>query len=232
MKKLFSLLLAVMLLFSLALPAFAESVSDPGTVNIGVNKTNKIVVTPDLKAKTKTDLFGNFKGVMPGDTRTEYIEIRNWALQYDYIKVYMQAIPHGADNAPQIGVTPAENFDFLSQLELVVSHDGEVIYHAKPGGAYELDQAGSLKDPVYLGKLKASNSIKTMDLKVKLIVPAEMGNAFAHAEGEVDWAFYFEGYNNPSDIPQTGDYIMIAVAVMAVSGAVLAVLLLRKKRKK
>ena len=232
MKKVFSLLLALMLVFSLALPAFAVSSDDPGTVNVGVNKTKEIWVTRDLNALTKTDLFGNFKNVMPGDTLKEIIEIRNFALQYDYIKVYLQAKPHSAGNAPQTSVSVADNYDFLSKLELKVISGDDVVYHAKPGGTYELDEAGSLKEPVYLGKLKASNSIKTMDLVVELKVPAELDNQYSNAMGEVDWVFYFEGFMYPSDIPQTGDYIMMAVAIMAVSGIALAVILAVKRKKK
>lgn len=233
MKKLFSLLLCLLIIISLAVPAMAtgKDVDDPGTVNIGPEKTTKIVITPDLNAETPTDLFGNFKGVMPGDKRTEKIEIRNWALQYDYVKVYLQAVPHGKDNDPKIG--DKHNADFLEQLELIVKNGSEVIYHAGPKEEYQLDAAGDLKDAEYIGKLTRSNAIKTMELDVELIVPFEMDNTYANAMGEVDWVFLFEGLNYSSDSPKTGDYVIIgAVALLALSGAALAVLLILKKKRK
>lgn len=231
MRKVFSLLLALLVVMSMAVPAFAKEVEDPGTVNIGPERSKAIVITPDLNKLTDTDLFGNFKGVMPGDKLTEEIEIRNWALQYDYVKVYLQAVPHGKDNAPKIGED--HNADFLSQLEMIVTNNSKVIYHAGPDEEYQLDAAGDLKDPVYLGKLTRSNSIKTMELDVELIVPIEMDNWYANAMAEVDWVFLFEGLNYSGDSPKTGDYVIItAVTTLALSGAALVVLLVLKKKRK
>jgi LPXTG-motif cell wall-anchored protein len=60
-----------------------------------------------------------------------------------------------------------------------------------------------------------------------------LGNEFAHRTGEVDWLFTVEAYDDPSyDNPKTGDYIMIAVAVMAVSAVGLLVILAAKRKKK
>lgn len=233
MRKICSLLLALLIVASLAVPAFATSkdVDDPGTVNFGVGRTKDVVITPDLGAKTSTDLFGNFKGVMPGDTLTEMISIRNWALQYDYIKVYLQAKPHDEDNEPKIG--NKHDAEFLSQLELKVTNGDEVIYHAGPNEDYQLDEAGELKDAKYLGKLTRKNSIDALDLKVELMVPVTMDNEFADAMGEVDWVFLFEGHNYPKDNPKTGDYIITgAVALLAISGAALLILFFMKKKKK
>ena len=58
-------------------------------------------------------------------------------------------------------------------------------------------------------------------------------NQYAKRVGEIDWQITISAYDDPDvDNPKTGDYIMMAVAVMAVSGVALAVLLIRKKRKK
>lgn len=230
MRKVFSLLLALLIIFSLSVSAFAKDVDDAGTVNFGPGKTKSIVITPDLDAETTTDLFADFKGVMPGDNLTEKISIRNWALQYDYIKVYMRAVPHNKDNLPKIG--DEHDADFLSQLTLTVKNGSKVIYKASPEGTYQLDEAGDLKDYVYLGKLTRKNSIDAMDLVVELGVPITMNNNFADSMGEVDWEFAFEGHNYPKDNPKTGDYIIMgAVTLMAVSGVALLALLISKRRK-
>ena len=71
-----------------------------------------------------------------------------------------------------------------------------------------------------------------LDLELKW-VPTDKDNLYANRVGEIDWQFTLEAYDDPSvDNPKTGDYIMMAVAIMAVSGVALAVLLIRKKRKK
>lgn len=228
MRRVFSLLMAVLILCSLALPTFAN-----GVVNL---EKTAITITPARNNMTSTDLFGNFKGVMPGDTLTQEIEIRNLAVNFDYVKVYMQAIPHSDDpakkNEPEIGISVDENFDFLSKLTLTVKKGDEVIYSASPEGEYQLDEAGDLEKSVYLGKITRKNAVKPMVLTVELNVPIELDNEYAARMGEVDWLFTFEGRNNPSDSPKTGDYVIIgAVALMAVSGAALLILLIGKRRK-
>lgn len=243
MKKVFSLLLALLIIFSLSMPAFAAE----GKIDL---ENSKITITPAMDDWTDTDLFGKFKGVMPGDTLEQEILIRNLALNFDYVKVYMKALPHSdeeeTENLPEIGISAAENFDFLSQLELKVTNGKKVIYHAVPGEdevypldeadedeTYQLDEAGDLKNSVYLGKLTRSNAISSMKLLVELKVPIAMDNEFANRMGEVDWVFTFEGHNYSKDNPKTGDYIIMgAVTLMAVSGVALLALVIGKRRKR
>ena len=232
MKKLFSLLLALLTVASLAVPAFAATTDrDAGPGSVNLQKSRKVTITPDVNPYTPSDLFGNFKGVMPGDKLDEVVKIKNWAVQYDYVKVYMEAKQHPLEELviDGLGVTVEENFDFLSKLKLTVKNGDKTIYEAAPGTAVELDEEGGLKEPVYLGKL---GRLASMDLKVHLEVPIELNNDYANAIGEVDWVFYFEGFNNPKDNPKTGDYIIMgAVALMAVSGLALVILFVTKRRK-
>ena len=230
MKKLFSLLLALLLVITLALPAYATTTKSAGPGSVNITGKTSITITPAMTTYTSTDLFGgDFKGVMPGDTKYETVTIKNWAAQYDYVKVYMQAKQHPKEELviANRGVTVQVKYDFLSQLYLTVTKGKTLIYEAGPDKTYQLDEAGKLSDPVYLGKLSRLQSI-TLD--VELVVPITLGNAYADSIGEVDWVFYFEGYNN-SDTPKTGDYIMAAVIVMAVSAAALVLLLVIKRRK-
>lgn len=232
MRKVFSLLLALMLIVSLAVPAVASSTdksAGAGTVNL--QRSKKITITPDVGSLTDTDLFGNFKGVMPGDKKTENIVIKNWALQYDYVKVYMEARKHPAEDLiiEKYGLDKEENVDFLSQLKMTVWNGDKVIYEAAPGTSVELDDEGKLSEPVYLGKL---NRLGKLDLDVLLEVPIALDNDYTDAMGEVDWVFYFEGHNHPSSNPKTGDYIIMgALALLVLSAAALLILFLAKRRK-
>lgn len=222
MKKVFSLLLVLMLVFSLTIPAFAAD----GEVTY--KGKSRIWITPATTEWTNSDLFGNFKNVMPGDNLVEEFTITNAALDCDYVKVYMQAIPHDEqDNPLSDSVAEHETIatmeDFLSQLRMQVWNGNERIYSASP------NRTAQLTEPVYLGTLR---TWKSMELEVELEVPLELGNEYADRVGEVDWVFTFEAYDDPTDNPKTGDYIMIAVGVMAVSAVALVVLLMLKKKKK
>lgn len=190
---------------------------------------------------TQTDLFGNFKNVLPGDKLTEEITVSNHILGADYIKVYLKAIPHDETDNPlsyseafeakdghdQAGIkdqrdeTVSSMSDFLSQLTMRVYNGKKLIFEGSP------DTVGGLKKNVYLGKIRR---LKSMALKVELEVPVTLGNEYANRVGEVDWQFTVEAHDDPDDNPRTGDYIMIAVAVMLLSG-LLILLLLRKKKK-
>lgn len=221
MKRVFSLLLALMLIFSLTISAFASG----GEVTYRSKKS--IVIAPATKVYTDTDLFGNFKNVMPGDSLADEVKITNLAVDSDYVKVYIQAIPHGVNNPLSPSVAEQETIasmkDFLSQLNMQVWDGEKRIYNASP------DETAQLSDRVYLGSLRR---FKSMTLDVELRIPITLGNKYADRIGEVDWVITFEAFDDPSENPKTGDYIMIAVAVMAVSALALVVLFAAKKRKK
>ena len=104
MKKTFktalSLLMALALVMSLAVTAFAQTAQS--TADIVYQGEKKLVITPKDGHHTDTDLFGKFKGVMPGDTLTETITFKNESTtsRTDYVKLYIVAVPHGQDNLP------------------------------------------------------------------------------------------------------------------------------------
>jgi LPXTG-motif cell wall-anchored protein len=230
MKKVFSLLLAVMLVMSLAVPAAAAE--NEGILTI-FEKKDKIEFSCTPGVQTATNLFDDgFKNVMPGDKITGYVYIKGnfKSFSEDSLKVWMRAMTHSAtDNKPKhTGITDADHMnDFLSQLTLRVyneSKDGVKIFEGK---ANELD---GLRENVYLGSFRNKGAIK---LRVELDVPITLGIEFANDIGEVDWVFTVEAYDDPSvDNPKTGDYIMMAVAVMTVSAIALVILWIVKRRKK
>ena len=56
--------------------------------------TSGLVIETTGSGYTDTDLFNNFKDVMPGDERTETITIKNSVNGFDYVKLYIRAVPH------------------------------------------------------------------------------------------------------------------------------------------
>ena len=242
MKKLLSLVMALAAIAALAVPALAADA-------VVSRKGNDIVIETTGSGYTDTDLFDNFKNVMPGDERTEAITIKNNVTGYDYVKLYIRAVPHdeqgnpltysetyenedGKDQANAEGErdeTVATMADFLSKLSMdvyLVNADGtkETIFSASP------DKSAQLTDNVLLGTFAKGQSAK---LEAVLTVPAELGNEYANRVGEVDWLFTVEGFNNEKPLIPTGQ-LNWPVAVFGTLGALLlvgGVIVLGKKKK-
>lgn len=154
------------------------------------------VFLPGAGGEGKTDLFGGFKDVMPGDVLTQTIEVRNQASGPDYVDIYLRAKPHDgsivAGDGRVAGVTMSE---FLSKLSLKVYQDGKMIYDASPGA---LDVNA---EPVLLGSFDYNTSAV---ITVELAVPIELGNEYANKTGVVDWVFFADHMDYPEDPPPGG----------------------------
>ena len=167
------------------------------------------IVFDDSKRITKTDLFDNFKGVIPGDKLTQHIIMKNGCSDYDYIKVYMRA--------------EADNKDaFLANLSMTVDVDGKKIFSGTP------NETGLLSENVMLGTLDKNESVS---LNVQLDVPIEMGDEFANTSGEVDWIFTIEALNYDTT-PQTGDASLILVYLILTLISFVSIIIFHMKRKK
>ena len=192
---------------------------------------------------------------MPGDSLTEEINIRNASNDCDYVKIYLKAAKHENSSEVQAPVLEKENIstmeDFLSQLSMKVTNNGEVIYEASP------DQLDGLSDYVLLGKYNPGDS---STLNITLNIPIELGNKYMHRVGEVDWVFMAECYVNEEiiepdnpDAPVTPDtpggepkplpnpnnaktldeiFKFVAVFIVSMLGISLAVMVIRKTLKK
>ena len=190
MKKSFrmilSLVLMLMLVMSLATTAYA---ADPTVTYKG--QTDKFDFGSG-STYTATDLFANFKNVMPGDTLKQDITFKNDAKDCDYVHLYLKAVPHGTGNDMSANVAAkepdvAKMNEFLSKLTMKVTCDGKEIFNDHP------NQAGGLEKEQFLGEVSRG---KTVKLNVELKVPIELDNKYANRVGEVDWVFLVESFNN------------------------------------
>ena len=211
-KRLLSLILAAILMVSWIPNAWAID----GNVTYQEN-AEEFIFSPG-SYYSPTDLFPNFKDVMPGDTISQRIVIRNDASKKVKIKVYMRSLGAHPDSEA-----------FLSQLQLKVT---------QPEATVMFDAAASvpaqLTDWVYLGTLYSGGET---ELDVLLEVPVTLDNQFQELVGYLDWQFMVEQLPvEPSDPkpPQTGDdgRIFLYGGIMAVSGTLFLFLLLTKRKKK
>lgn len=169
---------------------------------------------------SETDLFSEFKGVMPGDVIEDTITVRNDASHKVKVKIYMRSL--GAH---------AESEDFLSALHLSVtaSEDNKMSYMFDAAAS---DTAG-LTDWVLLGTLYSGGEV---NLDVTLTVPTSLDNAYAAQTGYLDWQFMVEEFPIESTDPQapaTGDGVtaVLTVAFVLSAAVVIVLLLLRRRRR-
>ena len=171
-------------------------------------------LAPAAMADSSVTYKGQAEGVMPGDTLTQKIDVRNAADEKVNVKIYMRAL--GAKSGSE---------EFLSQMTLnVKAMDGAELFDAPA------DQTAQLSDWVCLGTFK-SGANTTLD--VSLNVPITMGDDFQQAIGYLDWEFMVEEFPVDDTNPKTGDETPIAlyVTVCAVSAAAIIVLLLTRRKK-
>ncbi len=169
-----------------------------------------------------TDLFAEFKDVMPGDQLTQRIHVKNDASHKVKVKIYMRVL--GAHE---------ESKAFLSQLNMLIRVVDSPSAYMFLGTAAEKAQ---MADWVCLGTLYSGGAV---DLDVILDVPVELDNTYSSQIGYLDWEFKVEEFpiessdpQAPESTPDTGDMARPALwgGLAATSGVCLY--LLGKSKKK
>ena len=215
MKKIITVLFTVVLLLSSTVTVFAAD----GKVTYSGNAGN-FVFEPGSD-HSLTDLFPNFKSVMPGDTLTQKITVKNDANNKVKVKIYMRSLGAHEDSV-----------EFLSQLGLKVakSEENEMAYMFDATA----NETAQLTDWVCLGTLYSGGEV---NLDVTLNVPVELPNEFQNKIGYLDWEFMIEEFpveeGDPKP-PQTGDnsHMGLWFALMISSLAMLIILLVWRKKDK
>jgi hypothetical protein len=212
MKKCIAVLMFLALFVIVSVPVFAAG-------NVTYNGTaGKFIFSPGSRY-SPTDMFTEFKNVMPGDHLTQKITVKSNISDETKANIYIRS--RGAAEGSEA---------FLSQLgiRVAVAQDN-IMGYMFDAAASETAQLGEW---VLLGTLYSGGKV---DLEVTLDVPITLGNEFQDAIGYLLWEFKVEEFpkegTDPTP-PLTGDSmpveLLAAVAVASLLG-IGAVILLRKK---
>lgn len=173
MRRLSFILTVLVLVFTLSCVALA----DEGNVTY-VGRSSDLIFEPG-SSYSPTDLFPNFKDVMPGDVITQSITVKND--NPTRVRIYMRAL--GAHEGSE---------DFLSKLSMTVSRSdrgvSEYIFDATA------DATDGLTDWVSLGTFMPRTYV---DLEVTLTVPTDLDNLYQDHVGYLDWEFMVEDLFDP-----------------------------------
>lgn len=177
MKRISTTLLLIILISISCLQIYAAN----GNVTYGKNSSG-IVFAPGSE-QSLTDLFPDFKGVMPGDTLTQIVTLKNSTASGSKIDIYMRAQS-----------TDEESAKLLSELTLRVTvKDDQLtkdIFNAAPS-----DTTG-LENWILLGTLENEG---TVDLELSLIIPSELSNEMQNKLGSINWEFRVNDFSIDSD---------------------------------
>ena len=208
MNRISCILLVLVMVLAMSVNVFATDVDGSVTYE---GKAKEFIFAPGSQY-SPTDLFTNFKGVMPGDTLTEQIVVKNAKSTGVKVKIYMRSLGAQMDTD-----------EFLSQMTLTVKQNGQAKLFEAPA-----DQTAQLTEWTLLGTLSAGGEAT---LGVELNVPITMGNEFADEIGYLDWQFKVEEI---PETPKTGDTsnLVFYGGIAILSLALIAVILVMNKRKK
>ena len=211
MKRLFAILLALLCVCFNAATVFA---ADGNVAYSG--DAGEFIFAPGSEY-SPTDLFANFKDVMPGDTLSQPIVIKNDASKEVKIKVYLRSL--GAHESSE---------EFLSQLQLRVEKVTDTVMFDAAA-----DQSAQLTEWTCLGTLYSGGIV---ELNVLLDVPTSLDNENKNLVGYLDWEFMIEelpAEDTDPLPPPTGDEAQIGLyLILCLVSACLILLLLAGRRKK
>lgn len=190
---------------------------------------------------TETDLFANFKNLMPGTSRSQIIKVTN--VSDKTVEIFLKAEAVEQEKMSSTQLTLVDNLLNEYATIIIQNGDGETLYSGPVSGKPDMQNTA-----FSLGKFEAG---KEKDLTVSLSVSPKMDNQYLDLLGKVRWVFTANGADdengssNPSNpkpsvstsvaTPKTGDISMVPAQVSFVAATILlgsGVLLIRKKEEK
>ena len=203
MKKMTRLCLTLMMIFAVSMPVCA---ADGNVIYSG--DSGKFIFNPGSKY-SPTDLFPDLKDVMPGDTLTQKILVKNNAKKS--VKISIRALGAHEDSK-----------DFLSKLNLYVEKVTDT-----PLFEATADQTAQLTEWREVGVLAPNGEAELM---VGLQVPTSLDNNYKKFVGYLDWEFMVEETGGPIITGDTVNYWPWVVGSVC-SITLIGIILVVRKRK-
>lgn len=203
MKRVTRVVLALIMMMTVAVSASAAD----GNVTYS-GDAGKFIFAPGSE-HSLTDLFPEFKDVMPGDTLTQKIVVKNNAKKS--VKISMRALGAHEDSK-----------DFLSKLNLYVEKVTDTPLFEAPA-----DQTAQLTEWRQIGVLEPNGEAELM---VGLQVPTSLDNNYKTLIGYLDWEFMVEEIGD-GDV-QTGDSATYLPWIAGIGGSVALIVIILAGRER
>ena len=203
MKRVTRVVLALIMMMTVAVSALAAD----GNVTYS-GDAGKFIFAPGSE-HSLTDLFPEFKDVMPGDTLTQKIVVKNNAKKS--VKISMRALGAHEDSK-----------DFLSKLNLYVEKVTDTPLFEAPA-----DQTAQLTEWKEVGVLAPNGEAELM---VGLQVPTSLDNNYKKLIGYLDWEFMVEEIGDGN--VQTGDSATYMPWIAGIGGSVALIVIILAVRKR
>ena len=213
-KHLFSLILAVVMMLSMTISGFAA-----GIVTYK-SEGEKFEFKPGTEY-SDTDLFTDFKEMMPGDNKSQEIRFVYNGKDGVTANVYLQMKLPASDFKANDKTKDAK---LLEAIVLTVkAEDGTVIYS---GPANE----GNMESAVKIAQLrKGKETTITVTAGLDLV---KTDNEVRNMAAAIDWVFKIEEIPDPVVVPDTGDNTgaLMYAGMFGAAAMALFVLIVLKKR--
>lgn len=203
MKRVTRVVLALIMMMTVAVSASAAD----GNVTYS-GDAGKFIFAPGGE-HSLTDLFPEFKDVMPGDTLTQKIVVKNNAKKS--VKISMRALGAHEDSK-----------EFLSKLNLYVEKVTDTPLFEAPA-----DQTAQLTEWKEVGVLAPNGEAELM---VGLQVPTSLDNNYKKLIGYLDWEFMVEEIGDGN--VQTGDSATYMPWIAGIGGSVALIVIILAVRKR
>lgn len=136
--------------------------------------------------KSRTDLFANFKNLLPGCARTQVIRIANASAENVEIFLHAEATDQEIMTDKQLSLVN----EMLEKYAVIEVSSGRTVIYKGPVSGNLGGSGSTMKRDISLGVFEPSQSV---ELTVKLELDPEMDNQYESLVGKVKWVFSAEG---------------------------------------
>lgn len=179
-------------------------------------------------SESDTDLFANFKNLLPGCSRTQKIRIKNSS--QDKTEIFLHA---EAANQEQMTDKQKRLVSLmLSKYAKIIVKQGNKTLYQGPVDGNLLKTEYSMGNEISLGTFEPGEN---QDLNVTLSMSRQMDNEMQSLSGKVKWIFTAKGQEEggtSTAVPKTGDSTDLAGVLVAFVGSIVLLIIacLMKRR--